>query len=74
MDETVLQTNLRGITDNALVTYELEKFLFATVSKPTLQFTLQPTHFGKQRTVGVNFEKVNGPALEATMTSIWRQD
>jgi len=74
MDEPVLQTNLMGITGHALVTYGLENFFFVTVSKPTLQPTLQPTHFHVQWTTGVNFKKVNGSALEATTTSICFRD
>jgi hypothetical protein len=74
MDAPVLQTNLMEITDHASVTYGLEKFFFATTSKPALQLTLQPIHFRVQWTLGVNFKKVNGPALEATMTSIWCRD
>jgi hypothetical protein len=70
MDEPVLQTNLMGITEHALVTCGLEKFFFATLSKPTLQLTLQLIHFRVHLALGVNFKRVNGPALEATMTLI----
>jgi hypothetical protein len=65
MDEPVPQTNLMKITDHASVTRGLDKLLFATVSKPTLQLTLQPIHFRIQWAQGINFKKVNGPMLEA---------